>query len=43
MKKRLVCEYIIPLNLMKFDLCVFHFCQDYLNCEKGFFNKFELF
>lgn len=42
-KKRLVCEYVIPLNLLKFDLQVFHFSQDYLNYEKGFFSKFELF
>ena len=42
-KKRLVCEYIIHLNLMKFDLRIFHFSPDYLNYEKGFFSKFELF
>ena len=42
-KKRLVCEYVIPLNLMKFDLCVFHLSLDYLTYEKGFFSKFELF
>ena len=28
-KKRLVCEYVIPLNLMKFDLRVFHFNPHY--------------
>ena len=42
-KKHLVCEYVIPLNLLKFDLQVLHFSQDYLNYEKGFFSKFELF
>ena len=40
-KKQIICEYSIPLNLLKFD--VFLFSKEYQNFSKGYFNKFNLF
>ena len=42
-KKKIICDYSIPLNLLKFGLHVFLFSQDYQNYSKGYFNKFNLF
>ena len=42
-KKRLICEYYVPLNLLKFNVNIFYYSEEYLNYKKGYFNKFELF
>ena len=42
-KKKIVCDYTIPLNLLKFDINVFLFSKEYQKYSKGFFNNFELF
>ena len=42
-KKKIICKYLIPLNVLKFDINVFLFSQGYQNYSKGYFNKFSLF
>ena len=42
-KKRLICEYYVPLNLLKFNINIFYYSEEYLNYKKRYFNKFELF
>ena len=42
-KKIIICDYTIPLNLLKFNLQTFYFDVNYLNHSKGYFNKFNLF
>ena len=42
-KKNIICDYTIPLNLLKFNLQTFYFDVNYLNYSKGYFNKFNLF
>ena len=42
-KKKIICDYTIPLNLLKFDLQTFYYDVNYLNYSKGYFNKFNLF
>lgn len=43
MKNKLICDYMIPLSLLKFDLDVFYYSKEYLNYKKGDFCKFNLF
>ena len=40
---KLVCEYTILLNILKFDISTFYYSKDYLSYKKGNFSKFELF
>lgn len=42
-RKKIICDYTIPLNLLKFDLNVFSFSVEYQDYSKGYFNKFNLF
>lgn len=42
-KHKLVVEYSIPLNLLKFDINVFLYSSDYLKYKKGEFYRFEKF
>ena len=43
LKKKIICDYTIPLNLLKFDINVFLFSKEYQTYSKGYFNKFDLF
>ena len=42
-KKKIICEYVILLNLLKFDINIFLFSKEYQSYSKGYFNKFALF
>ena len=42
-KKILICKYYVLLNLLKFNINIFYYSEEYMNYKKGYFNKFELF